>query len=532
MSEHTPFDPSAQPSTREHVWRWVAGSMAATAAATLFSNMIPGFPGITVAEWDAKQPSVSTVTKPGGTHEIPGELRSETTDGLGLELEGLQRWARTFDAHPLDKKQTGQITAYVDTLQTMAENDPTITTITLNVTGKASDEDGSDRNDPLRNLGQTSTKNKKLAGGRGTLAADVARTHIAETGLSSLIKIASVDGAEVILPASQIDALSTVADGHKMTLSDMILQYNTGKAKYLTAAERQLMDDYSLKNNRGAVFASTITRETTPSHSVCDEVVQIVQNPPIVREKRDSGYPAGQFKILPIPLYWPRRKQKKPSEQTASATDEVLSEQEQQTVAAPITEGAKNAAVSDDTAKDTEANTTVTIVDGAAQSTVSQEPRVSILSSPSFTRDQIRTQRDQEYYQKYLDEARRTASHEKRKWVAAGALALLLIPLVRFENTTATNKLPAAEQCSTVDIQQGRRTTVDITTLGEYVAAALFTHHDPWHGFIDDRAPTTVTNTLLPHQKIIVDAEGNVIKNVEVPAQSNTTSIEPVFPAR
>lgn len=506
-------------------WKNTLGlSLAATTLCSVASNVSEVAPGFTLLEWDGTPAATSTHLVPGAPYEVPGDIRRETSSGPGRTIDQLQPYAREFDPAELSAEAKQEIKDYVQELVTLRsqESGGSIRSIRLEITGRASDEDGTDSSDPDRNLGKPSPNDQSLALKRGQLVEAVVTAEVERLGYTGGIEVSEVAGEERILPPADVERIREVARRYQKTPYQLLDDYNSDAgARYLTPEEKAYLTD-KIDNQRGAEITSTVERDMTPVIGSCDVVVREMLTPDRLETVSHPATPAGKVRWMPLILPAGRFERRKYNGSKAQSSSKVNSEGVAPRRAAPgfaaVSLPPRRAASEGspaDTSGVSEAGAASTVTKGVGRS-----------SATPVKQPGCRAQSSTE----------RLAANYRRERAATNLSSLLLVPLVlvipwaKSESMSANNEPPVSDACQTVSIEQGRRDTSYWTTVGQLLYRELFKpSYNPWTESSTTLTNTAITRTKVAHNKIYVDGNGNIISTVEVPAKDTVTLVKPVF---
>lgn len=536
--QQTTLSPEKRKMTAGELARRTAlGTFLASVVMTALANMSDRVDGIPI-KFAGKKSTEHTQTIPGTVLETPSRaVVTHTGEGPRVTLEDvLEEHSPEFKRIPLNEAQKQEIADYVEQLEALRDNDPSMK-VKLFVSGRASDEDYTRSVRGDRNLGVASPDNETLAETRADLVADYLQDYMQQHEIDN-IEIVKVSGEEVILDTATIREMEQIAKRNGKTLDEFVSDFNHHRAGYLSDNERGLMIK-ALVENRGARIDSKTTIEYSPV-GPCDEVVEEHIIPEKVNTWTEPGHEGGQFELFPMPMFIPRRPRRRTKHADGAGLEVPAAEVP--TVEAPVVEaGAATEGIPAD-ANDTDTTSEDGNSKSVANATQNEEaaaasPAESVSEAPVSTQRSVVSPRttSPERASRSMSQAEknRRASLYLTMFggvVAAGVSFVALgIPISDTATEKADNTPPDAERCEVIDVRQGERIVIKKSTLGE--AAWAFLHGDdiPWETSYGETTPTTIDTTHIGHYKFVVTPDGKIVRKDFVPPVTTTELVTPSF---
>lgn len=447
-------------------------------------------PGVRFGE---REPSTHSKVYPGEQHEVPAVLAEITESRPGLSLDQLLPYSRNFKGSPLTPDQESAIAKYVDSLFKTTGAGQTVTGAVLDIKGFASDEDGSMGGGlDGTNIGVPSDNNRRLALRRAVVVGTFAEQHAKQKSYPLII---TESGDEVVLNTDGLATISKVAAAHGMGVQQLTNAHNTSPKGGALSELEELLD-----HNRRADLAGTVTSRTKLPVGPCDEIVRLVQDPPVVIESQDRG--SKGIPVLPFPGYILRRKRlRRNNASEQQPADDVVSDP-------PANETTEVSGATSDVA------TVVAPSEGNGAGVPVPAKPTALPRVP-----------DTPNRPKGFDLPSKRVPGSRRK--LAGTMALLaVLGWPRFSHETAdVPTFPDASVCTTYNITPGSRINIGWTFIWEAITAKMKDEPVPEHELPLEYDLTRVSKTKAGYKKVFVDTTGAVVSTTIIPESKTGPTI-------
>lgn len=423
----------------------------------------------------------------------PVNLETQTVKLAGHEM-ATQENAPEFVASALGPEQQEVIHDYMDGIYELLDNDPSAR-VEITIGGRSSDESEIDSRNEGADLGVASPNNAILAEDYQQKGISYAEQLSAKYG--DRVTFVEGDSYEVILSEENAARITALAEAHGLTDEDFMIRYNANREQLQLDDEEKKTLDELIDKNRGAEFTSTITRTiATPEYGECDVIYQQVFH------RAERGIPGSDgWRIDVFGGFIPKLPRRKKHEQVKTAP---AIETTSKTEALTVEQTQPTEAVNEDDAITDELYPAYLVP--AKYRIVKVKPLRFRQSRMSRAADTVK-----DFVYDYEDELKRAAIGAA---VVAGAA---VIPWHESHETTpAINQEQLA--CGVVTTESSHQEFSSlyfpvIEKVGKLFGHDLDTHFMHSVGEV----PGSVKTTVVPHNVITLDPNGNKIDEYHVP---------------
>lgn len=492
---------------------------AGTVLATTLVNTMPGEQSPIGFGEDA-QPDRTVQNSTPVERTIPGEIATSYTEGPSIQVSVPAEYANNFEAVPLNDETRTEISDYYSSLSRLIQEDPTITSISIDIHGSTSDEDVT--TNPNYGLGIASADNTALAERRAILVENTFN----EYNNGDAVTVKSIDGAEAVTNDAQIAKLQAIADTQNMSIEDLIANYNYSPANLTLSTNAGIFMKQQFDDKRSVRIESTIERTDAPTANECDIVIQhVTEN--VVTEKVIPGHDGWRFEIAPFfipPFPFKLRRRAKSEKVSVDVPDEDVELPEAE-------------------APEEKTAPTLTLVpnqEAEASSATEEElhkgPGERISRTTRYSQEDIAQMRAD--VQRYL--ARREAEKRMNKNAIPRRIAKVAIPLAlvavvfpwpKWSTEEADPTPDQLNACVDVTTDPGSKFDLGVTfPVIDWIDEQFGdTFEDTYVNLYRDVTPDTVSTTHKAHEVYMVDESGSILDQQHVDDQTTTTTKSPHF---